>query len=101
MHSILRSTEFDVWLSGLSDERGKARIAARIISAEFGNFGDCKPVGGGISEMRVDYGPGYRVYFMRRGKLVYLLLLGGDKSNQKRDIARAKTMSLKIDGTGK
>ena len=100
LYSILRSVEFDAWLSGLPDEKGKARVAARIVSAEFGNFGECKPVGGGVSEMRIDHGPGYRVYFVRRGKLIYLLLLGGDKSNQKRDIARAKAMSLTSERAG-
>ena len=70
----------------------KARIAVRLISAEKGNFGDCTPVGEGISEMRVHYGPGYRLYFTRRGKVVYLLLCGGDKSTQKRDVKRAKAM---------
>ena len=81
---------------GLPDGRGRARIAARIVSAEFGNFGDCKPVGRGISEMRIDFGPGYRVYFIRQGNLVCLLLLGGDRKRQRRDIARAKAMAAAI-----
>lgn len=68
----------------------------RIISAEKGNFGDCAPVGDGISEMRVHFGPGYRVYFARRGKVVYLLLCGGDKSTQKRDIKRARAMLAEL-----
>lgn len=63
---------------------------ARILSAEKGNFGDCAPVGDGISEMRIHAGPGYRAYYAQRGKLVYLLLCGGDKSTQRRDIKRAK-----------
>lgn len=63
---------------------------ARILSAEKGNFGDCAPVGVGISEMRVHFGPGYRLYYARRGRVMYLLLCGGDKSTQKRDIKRAK-----------
>jgi putative addiction module killer protein len=92
MYTILRSDVFAAWLDGLADERAKARIAVRIISAEKGNFGDCAPVGNGISEMRVHFGPGYRVYFTRRGKAVYLLLCGGDKSTQKRDIKHAKAM---------
>lgn len=92
MHTILRTGEFDAWLDGLADERAKARIAVRILSAEKGNFGDCAPVGNGISEMRVHYGPGYRVYFARRGTVIYLLLCGGDKSTQARDIKRAKAI---------
>ncbi|NJM92149.1 MAG: type II toxin-antitoxin system RelE/ParE family toxin [Rhodospirillaceae bacterium] len=92
MYTILRSDVFARWLDGLADERAKARIAVRIISAEKGNFGDCAPVGAGISEMRVHFGPGYRMYFTRRGKVVYLLLCGGTKSTQKRDIKRAKAM---------
>jgi putative addiction module killer protein len=92
MYTILRSDVFAKWLDDLTDERAKARIAVRIISAEKGNFGDCAPVGDGISEMRVHFGPGYRLYFTRRGKVIYLLLCGGDKSTQKRDINRAKAM---------
>ena len=93
MFTILRSTEFDKWLVDLADEKARARIATRIISAEFGNLGDCKPVGEGVSEMRIDHGPGYRVYFVRRGKTVYLLLLGGNKKDQKRDIKRAQAIA--------
>jgi putative addiction module killer protein len=92
MYTILRSDTFAEWLDNLADEKAKARILVRLISAERGNFGDCAPVGGGISEMRVHFGPGYRLYFTRRGKVVYLLLCGGDKSTQKPDIKRAKTM---------
>lgn len=79
--------------------RGKARIAARILSAEQGNFGDSEPVGEGVSEMRIHFGPGYRVYYTRRGEVVYLLLLGDDKSSQKRDISRAKQMARKLGRT--
>ena len=68
---------------------GKAQIALRLDRAARGNFGDCEPVGEGVSEMRIHYGPGYRVYFTRRGKVIYLLLLGGDKSTQQRDVKRA------------
>lgn len=73
----------------LNDHSGKARIIARIRSAEQGNFGDCKPVGQGISEMRIHTGPGYRIYFAQQDKIVYLLLNGGDKSTQELDIKRA------------
>ena len=93
MNTFLKSDEFDDWLSGLKDQVGKAIIAKRIRAAEAGRFGDCEPVGEGVSEMRIHYGPGYRAYFTRRGEVVYLLLLGGDKSTQKRDIKRAKEMA--------
>lgn len=93
MNTFLRSDEFDAWLAALKDKLGRARIAHRIRSAEHGNFGDCEPVGEGVSEMRIHFGPGYRAYFTRRGEVVYLLLLGGDKSSQKRDIKRAIEMA--------
>ena len=93
MNTFLRTEEFDAWLSALKDKVGRARIAHRIRSAEHGNFGDCEPVGEGVFEMRVHVGPGYRVYYTRRGEVVYLLLLGGDKSSQKRDIKRAIEMA--------
>lgn len=93
MYTFLRSDEFDSWLAALKDKLGRARIAHRIRSAEHGNFGDCEPVGEGVSEMRIHFGPGYRAYFTRRGEVIYLLLLGGDKSSQKRDIKRAIEMA--------
>ena len=93
MNIFERSVEFDTWLAGLKDKIGRARILHRIRSAEHGNFGDCKPVGEGVSEMRVHVGPGYRVYYMRRASVVYVLLAGGDKSTQKRDIKRAIEMA--------
>lgn len=97
MNNFLRTGEFDAWLAGLKDKVGLARIIQRIRSAEYGNFGDCEAVGSGVSEMRIHTGPGYRVYFTRRGKVVYLLLLGGDKSSQKRDIKRAIEMAQSLD----
>lgn len=97
MITFLRTEEFDAWLSVLKDRIGRARIAHRIRSAEHGNFGDCEPVGEGVSEMRVHVGPGYRVYFTRRGEVIYLLLLGGDKSSQKRDIKRAIEMARALE----
>ena len=97
MNLFERTNEFDSWLSGLKDNIGRARIALRIRSAEHGNFGDCDPVGEGVSEMKIHIGPGYRAYFTRRGKTVYLLLLGGDKSTQKRDIKRAIEMAHELD----
>ena len=92
MNTILRSDVFDAWLSTLRDAKAKARILARIRAAEFGNFGDWKSLGDGVLEIRIDVGPGYRVYYSRRGKKVYLLLVGGDKSSQKRDIDDAVQM---------
>lgn len=93
MNIFLRSAEFDAWLAALKDKVGRARILHRIRSAEHGNFGDCEPVGEGVSEMRIHAGPGYRVYYTRRGEVIYLLLLAGDKSSQKRDIKRALEMA--------
>jgi putative addiction module killer protein len=99
MNLLIRSADFDTWLSGLSDDKAKARILARLGSASFGNFGDCESVGEGISEMRIHVGAGYRVYYTRRGATVYVLLCGGDKSTQKKDIARAKIMARELKGT--
>ena len=92
MLTFLRTPQFDLWLRSLRDPIAKARIAARIRSAQAGNFGDCEPVGEGISEMRIHVGPGYRAYFTRRGDVLYLLLCGGDKSTQRRDIQQAKAL---------
>jgi len=99
MLTIVGSSDFDAWLSALADSKAKARILARLRSATLGNFGDCKPVGEGVSEMRVHVGPGYRVYFTRTGSSVYVLLIGGDKSSQQRDIARAKRMARELKET--
>ncbi|MGE8068278.1 type II toxin-antitoxin system RelE/ParE family toxin [Pseudomonas sp. NPDC089569] len=93
MIDFRRSRAFAQWLDSLKDTIGKARILARLRAAEHGNFGDCVPVGSNVHEMRVHYGPGYRMYFTRRGEVVYLLLVGGDKSTQKRDIQRAIQMA--------
>ena len=93
MITFLKSDQFDAWLSGLKDQIAKALIANRIRGAEHGNFGDCDAVGEGVSEMRIHFGAGYRVYFTRCGDVFYLLLIGGDKSTQKRDIKRAKEMA--------
>lgn len=84
---------FDAWLRGLKDEQGRARILARIRRAEQGHLGDTKSVGREVSEMRVDCGPGYRLYYTRRGRVLIVLLCGGDKSTQKTDIKRARTLA--------
>ena len=94
MIEVLKSETFARWIGKLRDRQAVARINARILRlSETGNFGDAEPVREGISELRIDYGPGYRVYFMRRGATVVLLLAGGDKRTQERDIARAITIS--------
>jgi putative addiction module killer protein len=93
MFTLIHTPVFEAWLKNLPDRVGRAKIARRLISAELGNFGDCGPVGNGVSEMRIDFGPGYRVYFKRSGVVIYILLCGGDKSSQKRDIVRAKQMA--------
>ena len=86
---IRRTEEYDVWFRRLRDVQAKARINTRIRRLRSGNPGDVSPVGRGISEMRIDYGPGYRVYFVRRGQTLIILLAGGDKSTQRRDINTA------------
>ena len=92
MNTLLQTDEFSSWLRGLKDARAKAVIFNRLDRAAKGNFGDAKALAGGVSEMRVDVGPGYRIYYARRGEVVYLLLVGGDKSTQARDIQRAKAL---------
>ena len=81
---------FDEWLNALRDIRAQARIEQRLDRLKSGSFGDCKPVGDGVYELRIDYGAGYRIYFGQLGSVVILLLCGGDKSTQNRDIRRAK-----------
>src|SRR6202140_2206886 len=93
MFEVQKTEEFDKWLSGLADQRAKAKIASRIERLGLGNPGDVRPVGAGVSEMRVPYGPGYRVYFKQTDKTIVLLLCGGDKSTQERDIKRAKEIA--------
>lgn len=93
MNVLVQSPAFSNWLNDLSDAVGKAKIIKRIFQARNGNFGDCGPVGEGVSEMRIDFGPGYRIYFMRTGMKIYLLICGGDKSSQKRDIVLAKRLA--------
>lgn len=93
MQNIFNKTNlFQVWLDGLKDQRGRARVLVRLDAAEHGNFGDCASVGEGVSEMRIHFGPGYRVYYAQQGKVVYLLLAGGSKSTQSKDIDRAKAI---------
>ena len=89
MFEIIKSDTFDRWIMGLKDRQARLRVLSRVDRLSEGNPGDVKPVGGGISELRIDFGPGYRVYFMKRGPLVIVLLAGGDKRTQQADIKRA------------
>jgi len=81
---------FDEWLRALRDQQAVARVLARLGRVRRGNLGDCKPVGAGVSELRVDYGPGYRVYFGQQGQTLVILLCGGNKRTQDRDIRQAQ-----------
>lgn len=90
---IEQTDEFALWLRDLKDTTGRNRILARIDRLRFGNPGDAKSVGGGVTEMRVHHGPGYRLYFLRRGETPTILLAGGDKSTQRRDIENARRLA--------
>ena len=90
MYIIQKTDAFDQWLLDLKDIRGKAKILTRLKRAELGNLGDHKSVGDGVSEMRIDFGPGYRLYFSKRNNVLILILMGGDKSSQVGDINRSK-----------
>ncbi len=96
MIRIETTTKFDAWLASLADLTAVARIQARIDRAEDGNFGDCKAVGEGVCEMRIHVGPGYRVYFVQRGIAWVILLAGGDKSSQTKDIKAALKLAREI-----
>lgn len=93
MIELIKTDLFDRWLTELRDIRARARIEARIRRLSLGNPGDVKPVGEGVSEMRIDYGPGYRVYYLKRGPVVVVLLCGGDKRSQDKDIVMAKAIA--------
>lgn len=80
---------FQEWLAGLTDRQARARVLVRVQRMAAGHFGDCKPLQGGVWELRIDHGPGYRVYYARAGKRLILLLIGGDKSRQQADIGAA------------
>lgn len=96
MRTIQTTEVFDDWFSNLKDRAGRFRIQARIDRAEDGNFGDCEPVGEGVSEMRIHYGPGYRVYIAQIGLEVVILLAGGDKSTQAKDIKKALKLAREL-----
>lgn len=92
MNSINRTEAFTQWLASLKDLKARAKVLTRIRQAGQGNLGDVKPISDGVSEMRIHFGPGYRIYYGRDGRAVYLLLVGGDKSTQKQHIRTAISM---------
>lgn len=97
MLEVIESPVFQAWISELRDQRARAKIAARISRVAQGNLGDWKPTQGAVSELRIDYGPGYRLYFTRRGSRLILLLCGGDKRTQPADINRALKMVAELE----
>lgn len=96
MVEIRKTQIFAQWIDALRDLRARARIQARVERLAMGNAGDVKPVGEGVSELRIDYGPGYRVYFKKRGQMLIVLLVGGDKSSQTRDIKTALSLAQNL-----
>jgi len=98
MKYALRSTkQYDKWLAGIKDRRTHARIVRRVDKLTIGAFGDCKPIGINLSELRMFFGPGFRVYYTIRGREIIFLLAGGDKSTQKKDIAKAKELLKQLE----
>jgi putative addiction module killer protein len=98
MVEVRQSEAFSSWISSIRDSLTKARILVRIDRLQLGLIGDSKPVGGGVSELRINFGPGYRIYFSFRGRELILLLTGGDKSSQNRDIRKAQLLLKELDG---
>jgi len=97
MYEIRKTAVFEKWFVSLKDRRARVRVQVRIDRMQLGHFGDVSPVGDGVSEMRIFHGPGYRVYFLQRGNEVILLLNGGDKKSQPKDIALAKKLSRQLE----
>ena len=97
MYIIKKTDIFDTWLKKQKSDRAKAKILTKLKMISLGNLGDHKSVGAGVSEIKIDYGPGYRLYFTRKGNNIILLLIGGAKSSQKRDIAKAQKMRKEMD----
>jgi len=93
MFEVRQTATYSEWFAGLRDWNAKARVDIRVRRLALGNAGDVKPVGEGVSELRIDYGPGYRVYFIQKGSTVIVLLAGGDKTSQDRDIRQAKALA--------
>lgn len=96
MPQIVQTEVFAQWFASLRDAKARAVINARLRRVELGNLGDCAPVGEGVSELRIHYGPGYRVYFVQRDLEVVVLLAGGDKSSQSKDIKRAQELARNL-----
>ena len=97
LYTVRQTQVFQAWLDGLKNRRVQVRIAARLRQIEFGNLGDFKSVGGGVSELRVNFGPGYRLYFTRRRNEIIIMLAGGDKTSQSRDIKRAQRTASELE----
>ncbi len=97
MYEVYKTEEFARWFKKLRDRQAKSRILARIDRLEQGHFGDMESVGDGVHELRLFYGPGYRIYFTRRSSVVVILLTGGDKSSQSKDIAKAKELAQQLE----
>ncbi|HEX3130233.1 MAG TPA: type II toxin-antitoxin system RelE/ParE family toxin [Thermoanaerobaculia bacterium] len=96
MIKVRQTNVFEAWFANLRDRMARVRIDIRIRRLSLGNYGDVRPVGEGVSELRIDYGPGYRVYFVQRGQSLVVLLAGGDKSTQSRDIERALELAKEL-----
>lgn len=97
MHEVVQTKEFERWHRGLRDSRAVARVTTAVERLQLGLMGDYKSVGGGVSEIRITYGPGYRLYYTMKGNQLVILLCGGSKSNQKRDITRARKLKDEYD----
>jgi putative addiction module killer protein len=97
MFEVERTSEYEAWYRSILDRVVRGRITMRIERVQLGNFGDAKSLGDGVHELRLTFGPGYRIYFMQRRERIILLLCGGDKGSQARDIARAKRMASELE----
>lgn len=97
MFTVRRTAEFDEWFSGIRDGVTRRRLVARLRKAQLGNLGDVKPVGTGVYEMRENFGPGWRLYYLKRGAVLIVMLGGGDKSTQVADISRAVKLAARIE----
>ena len=95
---LRKTATFSKWFDSLKDRKARARLQARIDRMEMGNFGDSAPVGEGVRELRIFYGPGYRVYYVQRGGIVVILLSGGDKGTQQADITKARNIAKELEG---
>ena len=97
MYEVQQTQAYSGWFGSLRDQRAKGLITARLFRLTLGHFGDAKSVGAGVHELRIAFGPGYRVYFTRRGERLVLLLCGGDKDSQARDIAKAQSLASELE----